>query len=361
MEHRSFTLEFLNQCPIKDRQRFLDWAGDTRGRGIRTSEYAAIASGRPARAASLTLVIDYLLDESYRGNREAAPFREFLDARGVPAERRNPEALLVMLTEPAEAAGPFADALTSIKNFFDSACDPLRYVRPCGSVEEVRSVCRWLYLDVARRLANRNLSEPESLAIAADYLGMSLGEYQERRAGWWSASPWTIAVAGGSEDATCVGSIAGPFAEREYLRLRAGEIDSFTEPITLGVSTSSSLFVEGVARRPPSGRPFRWVSPVVHAFRLFICQQAALSDVPDLGESRPLRLLSPSSFEELNGWMRRAGYAPIGAHTPLKRFPLWERVLWEDERGIRESAHLGVWKGIQRSLRSRSQRSTASR
>lgn len=359
MEHRSFTLEFLNQCPIKDRQRFLDWTGDKRGRGIRTSEYAAIASGRPARASSLVLVIDYLLDEDYRGNREAAPFREYLDTRGVPPERRSADRLLEMLTEPSEAAGPFVDALGSIKNFFDSTCDPLRHVRPCDSVEEVHSVCRWLYLDVARRLANRNTNEPEALAIAAEYLGMPLDQYQQRRAGWWSTSPWTIAVAGGTEHATCVGSIAGPFAESEYLRLRAGEIDSFTTPITPGIAASSRLFVEGVARRPPEGRPFRWVSPVVHAFRLFICQQAALSDVPDLGESQPLQLLSPSSFEELNGWMRRAGYAPIGTRTPLKQFPLWERVLWEDERGIRESAHLGVWKGIQRSLRLRLKESSA--
>ena len=124
----------------------------------------------------------------------------------------------------------------------------------------------------------------------------------------------------------------------------------FRLSLELGVVCSANLYVESMARSPYSADRVSSTSPMVHLFRAALCQQAMLSNLADLGEEQPLRILSLGCIEEFERWLRRFKYQPLGVVTPVAKLPLWERVVWDD-MGLRESAELGVWRAIQRYFR----------
>jgi hypothetical protein len=361
MVGRAFKRAFLEACPLKDRERFLDWAFTRYGRGggFRTQEYAKLVRGEPVRPESVTKVVSYLLDVGYDGNREAVRFVRYLDDSGIPPKERRCDRLVELLTEP-EPINPFEQGTTAVRDLFELLRDPTRGVRPCRDAEEVREATRWLFVEGGRRAAgSRRLHESEAVIAGEDFVKTSFETYADRLVQWWSAVPWSVAVGGEHTDQPLGMSIMAPLTSEEYSLVRTGELDMFDHALPPGRGPSDYLFIESMAPSCVKRSGFRLTPAIVHVFRALICQQAALSDVDGLGEDRALHLLSLGCFKEFHGWLRRFGFSPTGAVTPMARLQLWERVSWSGDDSFRESAHLGAWRALQRRLRVRAQSALA--
>lgn len=352
MVGRAFKRAFLEACPLKDRERFFDWAFKQYGRGggFRKQQYARLVRGEPVRAEYVTRVVCYLLDVTHDGNREALRFARYLDDAGIPQQERRCDRLIELLTEP-QPIDLFIQGTTAVRDLFELIRDPTYGVRPCRDADEVREATRWLFVEGGRRARSRRLSESEAMTAGEAFVQMSFEEYAERLVQWWSAVPWSVTVGGDEPDQPVGMSIMAPLTSDEFALVRGGELDMFDHTLTSGRAPSDYLFIESMAPSCVKRPGFRLTPPLVHVFRALICQQAALSDIEGLGEVRPLHLLSLGCFEEFHGWLRRFGFTPTGAVTPLAGLQLWERISWSGEDSFRESAHLGVWRAIQRRLR----------
>jgi hypothetical protein len=118
-----------------------------------------------------------------------------------------------------------------------------------------------------------------------------------------------------------------------------------------GLTASANLFIEAVAKCPRPAPARSFTPPFIHLFRANLCQSAVLSDIPGLGEGRPLRFISLGTGEDHCKWLKRFQYQPLNVAAPAVGVPLWERVAWSADQGLRESAHWGIWRAIQRYFR----------
>lgn len=318
---------------------------------MRTKTVADIRAGRAAPEQHIAKFISYLLDTSYKGNEAAVRFLKYLDHVKISPSQRTVFHLMALLTHPSEPINPFLTGMDAVKDLFQQFCDPCGGVRPCKDEEEVAMVTRWLYVDGGRRAGGHKLSEGDAIREGERFVRTSLADYSERLIGWHRLEPWTVAVSGDSLDFPVAMSVTAPISEARYELIRAGKLDMLRSTLEPGLVRSADLFFETFAQRQLPRRGWTITPQLFHMLRAVLCQQAVLSDVPGLGHTRPLRIISLGCTEEYRIWLQRFNYVPVGVAMPETQLELWGRDFWTKRLWLQYSAHLGVWHGIQRRFR----------
>lgn len=351
MQGRAFKREFLDQCPLGERDKFYAWATNNRLKGFRTQRWADLRAGRPVGPQYIAMVLRYFIDISRTKGLAAANFVQVLQDKGMSVKSITIDDCLQEFTEVRDFYSPLEEGMDAIKNLFDLCRDPLEGIRPCESASEVMEVTRWLFVEGGRRAAGKRLGEKEAIEAAQAFVRTSLHEYSMRLVRWWKQEPWCVAVGGDNMNSPRVMSIAAPVSDERYSLIRSGTVDMFRADVESHQHRSPNIFMESLATRPTSWKTWSLTPKLAHVFRTVLTQQAVLSDVPKLGEEVPLRIISIGAASEMCKWLRRFKYRPLESRTPETDLPLWERQLWDDAVGIRERAHWGVWRAIQRYFR----------
>jgi len=350
---RAFRKDFLDQLHASDawpkEVALRAWLQTTSFGGIRNGVCRSLGSGRPHSEKDLTKIVAYLRQSPLPGIESA--INRYLAGRTLsPSEDLYLERMVELVSEPADTwfVDSFMEGLRLVRDIYEHVRHPETCVHLCPHENDVREAVRWMFIHAGRLLSKAELTVTAAILKGEAQIGISLEDYQNRAVAWWRAEPWTVIMAWGYRK-TAGMSIALPVREDVYEQVRRGDRRSYCCPSTDLKSPSSSILVEGMAMRPPEqgceaeGINLRLVAAM-------LCQHAHLTDVPDIGQRVPLRLLAPGGTPKSCARLSQFGYRPTGSSLHGTKIPLFERTLLTSKK--REWNLWGIWKGLQEHTRS---------
>lgn len=343
---RTLTDEFLTQCPLRDRDKVIAWA-KARQRGFRTSEWADIATGRPARATSVVTVLDALLHEDNAELPSAVALKRFLQERTIdPKVARRHEVIDAISVADSE---PFEEGVPAIEKMFERDEHPTAGVRPCKDEAEVRAVTQWLFEDGGRRVGERRYTSSQAIRRAEEFVKMTFEEYADRVVRWHKDVPWSVVVLETKRGPSAM-SITAPITEAMYGDLRCGRTNMYRTELNPYCQRSRWLFAEAFAVNPAI---YRNPHPVGMGwlFKIAVTHQARLSDVEGSRERVPIHIITTACEKRIVRVLWLFGYKALLTKMPGPEFKLCERIIWSPTDRKKEIWARGVWVSLQEDFR----------
>lgn len=204
---------------------------------------------------------------------------------------------------------------------------------------------------------NQNSLSPSDFEIVGDlmYVGtmsggrFSASAYQKAIVALWEVNPWVAVRAVLNGEVKGI-SISFPVTERFYRELASGKGVSYAcPPDQIEPCRSQWIVVEGLATTAFEHSRRRRPGPSL--VMAMMCQQAYLSDLPGCPQQVPLHLLSFAGTPVGKARLERFGYLPTGNKMGDFDIVFLERIIHLEGTGMADAQLIGVWLGMQKTLR----------
>lgn len=241
------------------------------------------------------------------------------------------EAIVEQLCGPAFAAGP--DPNLAVSSVPDSvavevagaAPVPLHHISQTSSRGAIEEAVGWIFAQARRRipLPGGEYTTAEAELEAAQIVGCSRGQYNERVRRWAERYPWSVVRAWRGGQPAGV-SIVLPLAAGAYERVRRGELSAWQLDERDLDAPSFDLLLEASAEATdgPGGfeaRLTHWMA-VAQASQI-----TALARAKRVSRPLALRLLTTAATLEERICAIRSGFAPTGTRVGQDGLELFER------------------------------------
>lgn len=356
-DRRAFRAEFLAHAkrtkgwPVE--QSVDIWCDETNRSFMQNGVYSLIARGEYSWSGHIELVVEFLLDPRHKNHVERRSLDEFLGRKGVPIAAQAAKETVLDLVSVVEEIPDLGFGLgaRALHWFFDHEFlrMPGQFIRPVATEAQARDAAGSIYLDAGVQLAGRSLDSPEALRIVKARMGLNIDQYQDRVAKWWRRDPWTVVHAtrqrGTGRAGVC---ITLPVTDSFLERATSGSCATYECGPDELRPESPNLILEGVASARDSTAK---KGPGLSLLAAVVCQMAKLSDVPGLGHSADLRVVSFGGTPVGKKRLKWFGFRPLGTYFPGTKIEYFERRLAVRSSGFRDASLLGVWQGVQLHMR----------
>lgn len=319
---------------------------------MRNNAYSLIRQGHFAEEEHIRRVVVYLLDDAQRDTPERAALDLFLAGKGItdPGQATVSRVLERATLSRAVADEGFGIGMQILLWVFDAVMRPDKHLWLITDERRVREAAGWVCVECGRHMADDLTLPPlQALEVAEERMRTPLKEYQERIVAFWRRNPFSVmhAVEGNKVTGMCM---AVPVTEAHYRKAAAGGCMSYDIPTAEILDVSPFVILEGFGIDPDLDRKGNGLG--LSLVMAMICQQARVSDVPDLGSARtPLRVLAFTGTKPSAARLRKFRYRPLKTYMPGTRIEFMERTLAFRGQGFRDAAYMGIWRGVQLLMR----------
>jgi hypothetical protein len=329
---RALRPDFVEHMSLGDRwpktTAFETWLAQ-RGDGVRHGEFHKLKNGKVVKSRLVVQFVELLADESAKGPDIAvarAAALEFLRAQGIDSFEQHSSSIIAKLllsVEDDDFLGKGVDGLVDIL-LARPKCE--RFVNACNDEDDVKEAVCWMFVAVGRQIQEGQtpLKSKEAIQDAAEYMRISLKEYQKRAIDWWQFDPWTVMLARGNRVARAGMSIILPLRQATYDRIKAGAHMGYeTTPADME-RPSRLLLLEGAAARPED-RGGEQGETTKHAMLGLMCQLAILSYCEDQRRKLHRTAVTFGGTPKTEASLRKAGFKPTGAKMGETELKVYER------------------------------------